>query len=90
MANQIEVKRLQRNLLRKREQVGRLHTECQLLKQSLQGICDHSQTEDYRWEHDNGYGRQSMHTGKRCVFCGWIRLHEDKYSEFIDPKQLTI
>ena len=25
--------------------------------------------EAYRWEHDNGYGRQSWHTGKICTIC---------------------
>jgi hypothetical protein len=23
----------------------------------------------YRWEHDNGYGRQSIHTGEQCGLC---------------------
>lgn len=23
----------------------------------------------YRWEHDNGYGRQSWRSGKRCTIC---------------------
>lgn len=24
---------------------------------------------DYTWEHDNGYGKQSMVTGERCMIC---------------------
>lgn len=31
--------------------------------------CTHSHTDDYEWEHDNGYGRQSRVTGERCVVC---------------------
>ena len=25
---------------------------------------------DWQWEHDNGYGRQTMIDGKRCGICG--------------------
>lgn len=39
------------------------------LKAERGGPCDHPFVEDYQWEHDNGYGRQSMVTGKRCKLC---------------------
>lgn len=32
--------------------------------------CSHSMTESFRWEHDDGYGRQSMNDGLRCLVCG--------------------
>jgi hypothetical protein len=80
---------LQRKLIKKREKISQLYTEASAIKELLQGVCDHAKTEDYRWEHDNGYGRQSMTTGKRCVFCGWIKLYSHDHSKFTDPKDFT-
>ncbi len=34
--------------------------------------CTHSKTEMYTWEHDDGYGRQSLRQGRRCVACGAV------------------
>ncbi len=31
--------------------------------------CTHKYTEEYSWEHDNGYGRQKMLHGLRCKLC---------------------
>lgn len=59
----------------------------ELLRKHLQGNCDHSETEDYKWEHDNGYGRQTMITGKRCVFCLWVDLWSRGH--FIDPAEIS-
>jgi len=32
--------------------------------------CNHPLLEDYTWEWDSGYGRQSTNVGKRCKLCG--------------------
>lgn len=48
--------------------------------------CDHSVTEDYRWEWDNGYGQQKMIGGRRCIYCGFIDLWGRK--RFVDPKDI--
>lgn len=34
--------------------------------------CTHprEEQEQYNWEHDNGYGRQTMHKGTKCGLCG--------------------
>jgi hypothetical protein len=81
------VKESQRILLKKRKQIGILYNEAYAIKESLQGICDHSLTEEYQWEHDNGYGRQTKMTSKRCVFCGWVSLWNNNH--YIDPNNLT-
>lgn len=38
-------------------------------------ICDHPSeyVREYRWEHDNGYGRQTIINGKRCSICSAIK-----------------
>jgi len=36
--------------------------------------CKHLRTEEYRWEHDNGYGRQSMQSGTICKICYKVDL----------------
>jgi hypothetical protein len=41
----------------------------QFLQQKLTKRCTHKYTAPYRWEHDNGYGRQHMIIGERCVSC---------------------
>lgn len=35
-------------------------------------VCEHPESYrvDCTWEHDNGYGRQTMVTGSRCNLCG--------------------
>lgn len=33
------------------------------------GDCNHTDYEEYSWEHDNGYGRQSQHIGWYCRTC---------------------
>lgn len=85
----MSVTALQRKLTKRREKISQLYTEVSAITASLQGICDHAKTEDYRWEHDNGYGRQTMNTGKRCVFCGWIKLYSHDHSKFMDPTDFT-
>lgn len=41
----------------------------------------------YRWEHDNGYGRQSMHTGYLCTICRARDPWQDK--RFIAEKDFN-
>ena len=40
--------------------------------------CNHPEqyVEPYQWEHDNGYGRQHMITGKVCTICRAKKLWE--------------
>jgi hypothetical protein len=79
------VKSLQSNLKNVRERIAKLSSDEWLLKEALKGVCDHSETTTYTWEHDNGYGRQSKMKGKRCVFCGWLDLWAD--GRFVDPSE---
>lgn len=37
------------------------------------GVCTHSQTTTYEWEHDNGYGDQNKVIGLRCIACLLVR-----------------
>ena len=37
-----------------------------LLRSKLKN-CKHKYTVEYQWEHDNGYGRQTMISGLRCL-----------------------
>ena len=43
---------------------------------------------DYRWEHDNGYGRQKWITGVRCELCGakqsWKSMNSNWWKEQYD------
>ncbi len=52
----------------------RITFEIENLRASLRQACDHSETEPYMWEHDNGYGRQTLVIGKRCVYCLFVDL----------------
>jgi hypothetical protein len=49
----------------------------------LRLICDHSKDEPYFWEHDNGYGKQTKITGRRCSYCGFIDFWSR--GRFINP-----
>jgi hypothetical protein len=60
-----------------------------LLKEIIEIGCDHSNTTDYRWEHDNGYGRQSNIVGKKCIYCGWIDSWGRGKGNFSDPKNFV-
>lgn len=53
----------------KREANARAKVE--RLRQLLACGCAHPEKyqAEYRWEHDNGYGRQTMIMGKRCSLC---------------------
>lgn len=82
-----QVSSLQKLLIKKRTKFSQIYTEIQFIENQLQGICDHSESKDYKWEHDNGYGSQSYITGKRCVFCGWIDLWNR--NNYINPDHFT-
>ena len=89
------VKEIQKSLLKKQETINKLYKEIDVLRSELCSttpngritICDHSKTEDYLWEWDSGYGRQSNMIGKQCVYCGWKDLWNR--GSFYDPKDLT-
>ena len=46
--------------------------------------CDHSKVADYPWEHDSGYGKQTIITGKRCLHCLFVDLWGRGH--FVDPE----
>ena len=62
-------KDLQLDLIEKQKQFVLLSSQINDLRNRLLEICDHADTEEYKWEHDNGYGVQRMLTGKRCIYC---------------------
>lgn len=45
--------------------------EAEKIRVMLAANCKHDpeHVEDWPWEHDDGYGRQKMITGKRCRLC---------------------
>jgi hypothetical protein len=77
------VKALQKQLVKKREQINKLYTEASAIKAQLQGVCDHSEVRDYPYTWSNGFGRHDHLTGHECVFCGWKAPRRD--GRFSDP-----
>lgn len=66
------------------------YKEAETLRNLLKDGCAHPAefVEEYKWEHDNGYGRQTMITGKRCKLCfatnnwgskHWVPLRHQDY-----------
>lgn len=47
--------------------------------------CDHSVTDKFTWEHDNGYGRQSLNNGLICKLCGKRCYYPTLSSSWIYP-----
>jgi hypothetical protein len=45
--------------------------EAEEIRKRLSEGCNHPEqfVEDWQWEHDNGYGRQTMVNGKMCKLC---------------------
>jgi len=85
------VKQAKSLLARKRAAWSRLsnkyHAETTaLIAEIIKNGCDHSETSDYRWEWDSGYGQQHWNTGKVCSYCGWKAPYAD--GRFTDPKNL--
>lgn len=54
-----------------RTQIKALEAKLEAARIAAAKSCQHpvEAREDYRWEHDNGYGRQSWVTGERCTIC---------------------
>jgi hypothetical protein len=89
-----EATAIQRQIIKKRAQVKKIYdrarpieAETAALIKELRGICDHPETRDYPWEHDNGYGRQSQNVGKQCVFCGGVCFYPSLRSRFSYPDE---
>lgn len=82
-------KKTQKKLERIWSKISKLTTEARVTQQALiaSGTCDHSQTRNYEWEHDNGYGRQSKHVGQQCRYCGFIDHYN--HGRFFNPKDLS-
>lgn len=60
-------------VLRAKENLDRaIERYTQKLEEALKALgksCSHPVTEEWEWEHDDGYGRQSKVMGKRCKVC---------------------
>ena len=52
------------------KRILKLRQEQYLLRKSLADKCVHPNPENWKWEHDNGYGKQTMIDGLRCKYCG--------------------
>lgn len=61
--------RLERAIISANRADERWAKKIDLLRARLHGKCTHTAQETYQWEHDNGYGKQSMNTGLRCILC---------------------
>jgi hypothetical protein len=71
MSKQLE-RELARLLAAYRKSAEHFRLRIVVAREALQRSgCTHPKKhlETFRWEHDNGYGRQSMHEGLRCVLC---------------------
>lgn len=86
-----EATKIQRQITKNRAQVSKIYARAKpieaasaaLVKQ-LRGICDHPETEDYPWEHDNGYGRQTKMAAQQCVFCGGVCFWKNRVFSYPD------
>ena len=65
-------KQIQIQIKKKRADIQKAYTKLAELTALLEGICDHSETHDYNWEWDSGYGQQKQMIGKRCLFCNQV------------------
>jgi len=68
--------RSEKQIAAKTEKIRKLYQEINDIKGKM-GKCTHAFYHPYSWEHDNGYGRQSMHKGRRCSTCGAVDLWND-------------
>lgn len=61
----------QKALLELRREIRILSRAESNLVADLQLECNHpdAHVEEYRWESDNGYGRQTQMTGRFCTLC---------------------
>ncbi len=65
-----------------------LDDEIKKLRSQLIGICSHSDTSEYKWEWDSGYGVQHSMIGKRCNDCSFIDLWNR--GRFVDRKDIEV
>lgn len=80
-----EPKELQVLLESKRRQACFISEDIENIIARLRPVCDHSETEPYVWEHDNGSGVQHNINGKRCQYCGLVD-HWNR-GRFINPHE---
>lgn len=80
------VTELQQQLEEWREVYRGLSVKISALTEQLKLVCDHSKPEPYKWESDNGYGRQRWITGQRCTYCGYVDLWNR--GRFLDTAEL--
>lgn len=61
-----------------RDKVRHWAVKLDAARSALAKDCDHPMryVDDYSWEHDNGYGRQTMRTGKLCGICHAVKYYE--------------
>lgn len=59
----------QRELLDIRRELRVLNRYANALVEEIALTCTHPTPEPWEWEHDNGYGRQSMVQGEQCSWC---------------------
>jgi hypothetical protein len=50
--------------------ISAIRQKIQDIRDAISPFCKHKYTRNYRWEHDNGYGRQKWMTGLECLLCG--------------------
>ncbi len=87
MAKQTDFQKLQKQLDKRRAEINLAQDAIKTITKAMQGLCEHPRTEEWRWEHDNGYGKQSWNSGKRCIDCRMLNLHPGKYETWIRPDQ---
>lgn len=53
------------------KRIARINDRLELMRKQLAVDCKHpsSAVYEFDWEHDNGYGRQTMMKGERCLIC---------------------
>jgi hypothetical protein len=84
----LEREDLQKLLAEKEHLQRELFSEIHKIRRQLILVCDHSSTEDYKWEWDSGYGRQTQEVGKRCSYCLYIDLWNRGH--FVSPSEVTV
>ena len=64
--------------------------EAALLDVLIAKGCDHRKTEEYKWETDNGYGKQSIVTGIRCKYCHAEKSWGDHQSYWVRNGEMLV
>jgi len=70
-----KLKSLERLEVGARARLKALEEEIKETRKALRPVCVHppGHREEFTWEHDDGYGRQSQVTGEVCKLCGMKR-----------------